>query len=126
MSSNIRSIVSFFGVGATAAAGYVVLSTFVTYRGMAPWLASVLCYAALIPFAYVAQRSITFQSTVAHKLSFPKYLAVQCLGLMLAGALPYFADLLTEVPPVFAFLLVAATIVVTNLLLLKHWVFASK
>ncbi len=119
--SALQTLVSFVGIGIAGAAAYVILATVLAVMGLAPWLASMLSYGALIPLVYIGQRTLTFRSEVAHRSSFPKYIASQVLGLGLSVTLPYLVA--NRLPPVVAFATVALTIAVTNFFLLKWWAF---
>lgn len=124
-SRHLRMLLSFVSVGGSSAAAYVIASTVLTHMGVRPWLASTLCYATLIPAAYLGQRLLTFQATASHMSSFPRYVAVQLIGFGLAAILPRaFADVAKD-DPLTIFLAIAFFIAATNFVLLRWWAFQT-
>jgi putative flippase GtrA len=120
---HLRTLLSFVSVGGSSATAYIIASTILTHLGVSPWLASVGCYAALIPAAYFGQRWFTFQATTPHASSFPRYVIVQLIGLALAAILPRaFADTVKE-NPLTIFIAIALLIAATNFVLLRWWAF---
>jgi putative flippase GtrA len=119
----MRMLASFVSVGAAGAIAYILLSSFLVTLGAQAWIASVLCYAALIPVVYVGQRSLTFRSKAAVSSSFLKYAATQLFGLGLSAALPYVIERNTNWSPTTAFFYVAVLTVFVNFMLLKFWAF---
>jgi putative flippase GtrA len=122
----LRSVISYFGVGAAGALAYVVLSTVMTtLTGVSPWICSVLVYLGLILPVYFAQHRLTFRSQQAHRTSLPRYIAIQMLGVFLAAILPRLLSA-SALPPGAIFAAVALTIAVTNYGLLRFWAFATR
>ncbi|SEO23882.1 Putative flippase GtrA (transmembrane translocase of bactoprenol-linked glucose) [Pseudorhodobacter antarcticus] len=121
---NIRTILFYFGVGGFSAAVYVVLATLLTKAGMTAWIASAICYLLITPFAYLGQHRWTFASKSEHMIAFPRYLALQALGLSLASLLPL---LLVDqgIQPTLIFATVAVTVAALNFVLMKIWVFVN-
>lgn len=123
--SHLRTLLSFVSVGGSSAVAYIVASTILTRSGVAPWIASTLCYVVLIPAAYLGQRLFTFQATISHRSSFPRYVAVQFIGLALAAFLPRVFANVAKANPLAIFVAIALFIAVTNFVLLRWWAFRT-
>ena len=112
----------FLITGGSGAVAYLAGSTLLTFAGMQPWLASFLVYGSLVPIVYTIQRRFVFRSGVAHSRSFPRYVAIQSIGLGLAAALPFLLE--DVVPsPVVSFVIVQVVITFTNYVLQLRWAF---
>lgn len=76
-----QEIVTFVAVGTAAAALYgLIAPLFVHATALPPPLAAAAAYAAVLPGAYLAQRSLTFRSDAPHSRAFGRYAAAQLLG----------------------------------------------
>ena len=77
-----EALLLFVGIGASAAIGFVVLSSLMLAlrTGLADWLVSALCYAAFIVPVYLMHRRFSFSSNAPHRQALPRYLAVQGTG----------------------------------------------
>jgi putative flippase GtrA len=87
-------LIRFLIVGVTATLGYVLICYFLqTLSGWQPFWASIVAYATMFLFAYVAQRSFTFRSTRNHRISLPLYAALQiACGLFAATAVQWLVN----------------------------------
>ena len=122
----LRTTAAFLLVGASGALAYVLLSSLLEHYGLSPTLASVASYLICIPIVYLAQRKIAFRSDAPHRAALPKYVAAQLLGVALAAVLPGAMMAQFNAPAPLAFAAVAATIAVTNFLLLRFWAFSNR
>lgn len=122
MKKETLQFVSFVAIGGFGAGSYVILSYLVTCAGLQPWLASFLVYIGLVPIVYLLQRNFAFRSSVPHGSSFPKYLAIQTLGIVLSGILPYVLIRLS-IPAVDSFFAVVVFITTVNYALQRRWAF---
>lgn len=114
--------VLFGGIGGFGAGSYILLSHLATCVGLQPWIASPLVYVSLVPIVYVLQKRFVFHSTAPHRASFPKYVAIQLLGIFLSSFLPYiFARI--AIPAIISFFIVVVFITVMNYALQSRWVF---
>lgn len=118
----IRHFILFSGVGGFGAGCYILFSYLATCAGLPPWVASPLVYTSLVPIIYSLQRCLVFHSTVPHRTSFPKYVAIQLLGIFLSLFLPYtFSHI--ALPATLSFFMVVGFIMVANYILQKRWAF---
>lgn len=117
----------YYGIGGAGAVGYAVLSTVLTsHFGFRPSAASLTGYAAMIPPIYVAQKMLTFRSTARHAAAFPKYVAVQAIGSVIALTLSELLIAGFGFPPLVSFGAVALVIASTNFVMLRWWAFANR
>ena len=113
-------------IGVFAAAIYAIIAAELTsLDGWRPWTASVVAYALIVPFAYVAQKSIAFRSEAAHRHAFPRYVAIQLFGMVLSIPLSEGALQILQFHPLAGFLLIGAVIAVFNFGLLRLWAFVA-
>jgi putative flippase GtrA len=76
----------FLVVGVGCALLYFVLAWLFQARvGLPPFLATAVSYIISFGVAYVLQRMWTFQSDVAHRVTLPRYAAVQALAALLTA-----------------------------------------
>lgn len=116
----------FLIVGGAAAVGYIAVATVLeTLGGFSPWAASVLGYASMIGPAYLGHRMFAFRATTAHAQSFPRYLSVQILCLVLSGVLASAVNAVIALPPIVVYFLVAGVLAVISFVLTRLWVFAA-
>jgi len=119
-------LASFLAIGAGGALTFVGLSSLAVAlagpeRG---WLASALCYAALIGPVYLLHRRFSFRSEAAHRQALPRYLAVQAMALGLAALFGWLLHGRLALPGVPASILVIALTSGMNYLVLRGWAFA--
>lgn len=121
----MQTMARFIIVGAAGAGAYVILSSVLHVLGLPAWIASLASYLFLLPTVYLAQRNITFESSGSHLSSFPKYVAIQIVGLTLSAVVPYQLEQSNQVPATLAFGLAAIVIALVNFVLVKYWAFAT-
>jgi putative flippase GtrA len=121
--SLVRRLLTFGAVGLGATIGYIAVSTVLVGMGYRPWIVSPLVYAALIPVAYMGQRTLTFRSKTNHTSSLPRYLVIQGVGLVLAALIP--AVVSEIVSPAGSFVVVSGIVAATNYILLARWAFPA-
>lgn len=118
--------VRFLIVGGMAALGYIVVATVLeTLAAFPAWAASVLGYASMIGPAYMGHRLFAFRATTEHKQSFPRYLSVQILCLVLSGVFAGLLSGMTALYPAIIYVAVAAILAVVSFVLTRLWVFAA-
>ena len=79
----------FLLVGACGAGLYIVGSFILSKNGMKAWIASFIIYTCLIPIVYFIQSKFVFESSITYAKSFPRYLAIQMIGLGLSALMPF-------------------------------------
>jgi putative flippase GtrA len=121
----MRTMARFIIIGAAGAGAYVVLSSILHVLGLPAWIASLASYLFLLPAVYLAQRNIAFESRASHLSSFPKYVAIQTVGLTLSAVVPYQLAQSNQVPATVVFGLAAIVIALVNFILVKYWAFAT-
>ena len=84
-------MVRFLLVGGGAAALFAVLAYVFARSGVPPFLASAGAYLIAFAFAYLTQRSWTFEREQSHAIAFPRYLALQIGCAVLSGIVSYVA-----------------------------------
>lgn len=121
-------LLSFLLVGGIAALCFVGLSMLMIglQTGMPDWAVSALCYAALIPPAYLAHYRLSFRSQARHARALPRYVAVQFSALTLASVFSYVFYSVFGMPTALAALLVAGLTAGVNFFVLKLWAFAAR
>ncbi|MDB5506767.1 MAG: hypothetical protein JWR75_1405 [Devosia sp.] len=122
-----RRLLSFIGIGAAAALGFVALSTamLAVPTGLPGWVTSTLCYAAFVVPVYLLHRRFSFASEAPHVQALPRYVAVQASAVGLATMFSYIAYGIVGLPgPVGALLVIGLTSGV-NFLVLKLWAFSG-
>ena len=117
-------IFSYLTIGGATALAYILVCILLTGFGLSPGLASVAGYLLVIFPAYFGQKTLTFRSSAWHRITFPKYLALQVAGniagyfiseyLVRSGALTWMA-----------FGTVAVLVAATNFLAMKYWAFRA-
>lgn len=119
-------IFNFIAIGASGALTFVALSTAIIglNTGVPAWIVNVACYAALIGPIYLLQRRFSFQSDAPHVQALPRYVAVQCMALMLAAVFSYVVHGTMNLPTVVASLLVIGLTSGVNFVVLRSWAFA--
>jgi putative flippase GtrA len=118
--------VRFVIVGGTAAAGYIAVATVLeTLAAFPHWAASMLAYASMIGPAYMGHRLFAFRATTEHAQSFPRYLSVQLLCLVLSGVFASIIGGMIALNPIVLYFVVAAILAVISFVLTRLWVFAS-
>lgn len=119
-------LVAFITIGAAGAAAFVVLSTAMIWldTGVADWLVNAACYAALIVPVYAMHRRYSFDSDAPHSQALPRYMAVQCMALLLAALFSFVVHGMLAVPTVAASMIVIALTSGVNFMVLRSWAFA--
>jgi putative flippase GtrA len=112
----------FLAVGGSGAVGYILGSYILTVMGMRAWIASFVVYVCLISIVYFVQRKFVFESGVVHSKSFPRYVAVQLIGLFLSAVLPFFMETI-GINPLVSFVSVAFVAACASYVLQLRWVF---
>lgn len=83
-----RQLVRFVAVGAVATVvHYTILIALVELGGAAPVLSTTAGYAAGTVVSYILNRRYTFKSNAPHLASFPKFVALNAVGMLLNGAI---------------------------------------
>ena len=126
MRGALASLVRFVGVGGAAALGYVLVSSLAIalLPGLPAVVTSTVCYGLFILPTYLAHRRFSFRSDVRHGRALPRYVAVQALGLALAGLFAILAYDIVRLPnPAAAIAVIVATSAI-SFILLKLWAFA--
>lgn len=120
-------VLRFLAVGSSGAIAFVVLSTLVIglRTGLPAWVASGLCYAALVPVVYMLHRRFSFDSPAPHTAAFPRYVAVQVSSVLLASLFSYIAYGTFRLPPPLASILVTGLVSGVNFVVLRIWAFPS-
>jgi putative flippase GtrA len=117
-------MVKFLVTGGLGAACYLLLSIVLTMLGVVTWIASLMVYGTLVPLIYIMQKKFVFESDTPHSVAFPKYLAIQILGISVSGLLPFILGGFSVAPGT-SFVAVVAFITVTNYILQSRWAFSS-
>lgn len=122
-----EELILFILVGASGAIGFVMLSTLMLSlpTGLPRWLVSALCYAACIVPVYLSHRRFSFQSDVPHSQALPRYVAVQCMALILATAFSFIAYGILAVPSLAGSVLIVGLTSGVNFAILRGWAFAQ-
>ena len=120
-------LIAFLTVGGSGAVAFVMLSSLAIglHTGLADWLASAVCYGALIGPVYLAHRRFSFSSEAPHRHALPRYVAVQLCALLLAAGFSYLVYGYFGLPTVAASLLVTGLTSGVNFMVLKLWAFAA-
>lgn len=83
-----RQLARFVAVGAVATVvHYSILIALVELAGLQPVLSTTAGYAAGTVVSYVLNRRYTFKSNAPHRSSFPKFVALNVIGMLLNGAI---------------------------------------
>lgn len=122
----MRDLAWFLAVGTLGAGLYVAFAAGLHRLGLATVPASAMGYGLCIPIVYLAQHSLAFRSDASHRSAFPRYVAVQMLGLSLAALLPAFFERGLGLPPAAVFAGVAVTTPACSFLLLRFWAFRRR
>ena len=89
-------------------------------------LASLLAYAIAALFSYVAHRNFTFDSAKPHSSAMPRFFVTTVCGAILALLLPLVLHEWLKLPAFAALLAVSVLVPLTNLVLLRLWVFSQE
>lgn len=84
-------MVRFLIVGGGAALLFAVLAYVFARSGVPPFPASAVAYLIAFAFAYLTQRSWTFEGEQSHAIAFPRYLVLQIGCAVLSGIVSYVA-----------------------------------
>ncbi|MGV8854378.1 MAG: GtrA family protein [Devosia sp.] len=122
------SVLAFLAVGGGGALALVVVSSLLIWlhTGLADWLVTTLCYAALILPVYLLHRRFSFASNAAHGKALPRYLAVQGMAVLLAAGFSFCAHQILALPAVPASIMVVGLTAGVNYLVLRGWAFAHR
>ena len=83
-----RQIVRFVAVGAVATVvHYSILIALVELAGVAPVVSTTVGYAGGTVVSYILNRRYTFKSNASHLASFPKFVALNVVGMLLNSAI---------------------------------------
>jgi putative flippase GtrA len=85
--------------------------------------ASLMAYGCAALFSYTSHRAFTFASPQAHGIGLPRFVVTTALGAILASLLPLIVHDILRFPVLLAFVAVCIVIPMTNLMLLRFWVF---
>jgi putative flippase GtrA len=123
----LRQVFWFGVVGGSGAIAFIVLSTLMLSlrTGLADWVVSTLCYAALILPVYLAHRALSFRSDAPHTQALPRYVATQACALVLAAIISYGVYALPGLPNVVAAALVSALTSIFTFIVLRLWAFTA-
>ncbi|MGN6100675.1 MAG: GtrA family protein [Devosia sp.] len=118
-------LIAFLLVGGSGAVAFVLLSTIaIGLRPPVPdWVASTVCYAALIGPVYLLHRRFSFRSSAPHGHALPRYVGVQIGAICLASLFSYVTYHLLGLPTVWASLLVTGLTSGVSFVILKAWAF---
>lgn len=116
----------FVGIGASASALFVVLSTALIWAGtgIADWVVNAGVYAAMIVPVYLLHRRYSFASDASHWQALPRYMTVQACALLLAALFSFVVRDRFAVPTVPASILVIGLVSGCNYVVLRSWAFA--
>lgn len=120
-------LAAFLIVGGALALCFIILSTvLIEFRtGVPAWVVSAACYAALIVPAYVGHRRFSFRSALAHRVAFPRYVAVQLSAVALAALFSFVCYSVLGMATAVAAFIVAGLTAGVNFFVLKLWAFAT-
>ena len=124
---NFNSFNWFLVIGAGSSAIYIVLSSVLHYFSIPAWQASVVSFSICIPLAYIAQKTLAFRSNSPHKRAFPRYIAVQAIGLCLSALMPHLlvTKNLSYPLTIGVFVLVAGSTSLVSFLVHQRWTYAE-
>ena len=122
-----RQLLSFLVVGGSGAVCFIALSNLAIglHSGVANWITSALCYAALIGPVYLMHRRFSFRSEAPHGHALPRYVAVQLSALALASLFSFILFGFFGLPTLLASLLVTGLTSGVNFMILRLWAFAG-
>jgi putative flippase GtrA len=114
-------------VGGSGVVGFVGLSNLAIglHTGLAAWIVSVLCYAAMIIPVYLGHHRFSFRSPVPHSKGLPRYVAVQIGALTLAAIFSYALYSVAKLPTFYASVLVTGLTSGATFVVLRLWAFAK-
>lgn len=116
----------FGSVGIAATLLYFVLALIMERAGLlGTTSASLVAYAVAALFSYFAHRNFTFGSTQPHGTAMPRFIVTTICGALLALALPLVLHDWLQWPAYVALAAVCIVIPVTNLVVLRLWVFSE-
>lgn len=120
-------LAAFLIVGGVLALCFIIVSTVMIElrTGIPAWIVSAACYAAMIVPAYLGHRRFSFRSGLAHKVAFPRYVAVQLSAVALATLFSFVCYNLFGMATALAAFLVAGLTAGVNFFVLKLWAFAT-
>jgi putative flippase GtrA len=120
------TLVRFLIVGISATLGYILICYFLqTLASWAPFWASIVAYAAMFAFAYVAQRSFTFRSSRHHLISLPLYAALQIACGSFAAVTVQFLVTSAHISALGASMAAAALSAAASYLVSSSWIFSD-
>jgi putative flippase GtrA len=123
---HVRQLIVFCAVGVSLAMLYfVIASAGSSALGLDAAISSVAAYVLLVPFGYFAHRIITFRSSAFHKVAFPRFVAMQCMGVALSWLIPIAATRLFAAPRWLAFLAVCVIVPMLSFVTARAWVFVG-
>jgi putative flippase GtrA len=125
--SLLIEILKFGLVGGSGVVAFVALSNLAIgfHTGLASWIVSELCYAALIVPVYLGHHRFSFRSPVPHRQGLPRYIAVQAGALTLAAIFSYVFYSVLKLPTIYASVLVTGLTTGVTFVVLRLWAFAS-
>lgn len=117
-------ISGFAAVGAIATAlQYGLMGVLINIFGLNTVLASTLSYGTSALLNYVLNRYWVFRSQVRHVDALPRFAAIVLIGLLLNAGLMFVVLALLPLHWLFAQVLVTLTVMISNFLFSKYWVF---
>lgn len=122
-SGALRELLLFLAIGGTGAALYTILNVLFTKAGIRPSLSIAITLMLLIPPIYYGQHRLTFQSGRNHLSAFPRYIAAQLFGNIVAIIIAELFPAPIKANPVPAFVLISAIVAALNYGILKFWAF---
>lgn len=120
-------LLRFGAVGATATLLY--LSAALSFKAEITTnatVASLMAYGCAAMFSYASHRGFTFASAQSHGVGLPRFLITTVVGATLASLLPLMIHDILGFPALYAFVAVCMIIPLTNLMLLRFWVFPKR
>lgn len=121
-----KKLVRFFVVGLSSALTYFGLSYFLqTELDWRPFWASIIAYGFAFGFAYLCQRNWTFQSTLLHRKSLPRYAGVQIFCSFCAATVEQLSSSFGGLSPQFTAAIAAMSAGLLGFILSLLWVFSN-
>ena len=123
---DLRQPIVFCIVGVSLALIYFVMAYAGSSAiGLEPAIASGCAYLLMIPLAYFAHRIITFRSSAAHRVAFPRFVVTSCFGVALSWVIPYLVSQILGAPHWLAFSAVCVIVPALSFVMTRAWVFAG-
>lgn len=116
---------------AVGGGGALVLAAVTTamislHTGIPDWAMAALCYAAFIGPVYLLHRRLSFRSDAAHRVAFPRYVAVQLSAIVLVSLFSWVCYSMLGVATAIGSVIVLGLTAGVNFAALKLWAFATQ